>query len=114
RCAFAEGVKTLIQLEECYKGLDADKMKTIEPIRRGRWLAESAWAWVSLKKVVETTRVGFETLNLITSGSWSVEEHAVKKRLKQSLVRLMKLWIATGGGRWQLPKRKVKAHDNKK
>ncbi|KAJ3296686.1 hypothetical protein HDU76_006698 [Blyttiomyces sp. JEL0837] len=114
RCAFAEGVKTLTRLEECYKALDPEKMRTIEPRRRGRWLAETSWAWVSMKKVVETVSVAFEALNLLQSESWSQEERGAQKKLKQSLARLMKLWIATGGGRWQLPKLKFKTYDNKK
>ncbi|KAJ3327820.1 hypothetical protein HDU76_011075 [Blyttiomyces sp. JEL0837] len=99
RYAFVEGAKTLTRLEEIYQTLDVDKRNQINQLRRAHWLAETSWAWVQLKKMEECQNTAFQALNLIQSEPWPRNEPDVQRMFKKSLVRFLRLWLLTLGGR---------------
>ncbi|KAJ3327818.1 hypothetical protein HDU76_011073 [Blyttiomyces sp. JEL0837] len=103
RCAFAEGAKTLTRLEEIYNALDLNKRNQVNGLRRAHWLAETSWAWVQLKKMAECQMTAFQALNLIQPEPWPRNEPDVQRQFKKSLVRLLKLWALTMGGKRKLP-----------
>ncbi|KAJ3332272.1 hypothetical protein HDU76_000761 [Blyttiomyces sp. JEL0837] len=109
RANFSEGMQTLAKLEEFYATLTDDETATINSLRRARWLAEYAFALAQLKHLKIATSTALEALDLssITEG-WPRVEELVKKKLVRSLGRLLKLWIATGAGRWPVTSPKSK------
>ncbi|KAJ3279264.1 hypothetical protein HDU76_009567 [Blyttiomyces sp. JEL0837] len=101
RANFSEGMQTLAKLEEFYATLTVEEAATISSLRRAKWLAEYAFALVQLKHLKRSTSTALEALDLSsTTEKWPREEELVRKKFLRSLGRLLKLWVATGAGRW--------------
>ncbi|KAJ3318516.1 hypothetical protein HDU76_000812, partial [Blyttiomyces sp. JEL0837] len=102
-CAYAEGAQTLVKLDEFYQTLDEEAAAHIGSLRRGRWLAETAWAHAQVRNFKFATVTAMSAIDMISDTPWPRDEPGVLKRFQKSKRLLIKLWIATGGGRWPLP-----------